>query len=201
MSKGTEIGATFVARRKEIGLTQRELGDRIGVAQPQVARWEKSCYRTVPLDRMRKVADALGMDLHAIRRMPADRAAEARAAYIVAAADVDPLAMDALRRTGADLEALRAFCRLRGIKELALFGSVLTEDFGPASDVDVLVTYAEGHSPKDLATLLDTERALRGLLHRDVDLVERRLLERSENYIRRKHILDSARPVHPVDSG
>ena len=44
-------------------------------------------------------------------------------------------------------KALASFCRKNRITKLALFGSVLREDFGPESDVDVLVEFVPGHVP------------------------------------------------------
>ena len=44
-------------------------------------------------------------------------------------------------------KALARFCRKYRINRLALFGSVLREDFGPGSDVDVLVEFEPGHVP------------------------------------------------------
>lgn len=44
-------------------------------------------------------------------------------------------------------EHIAAFCRKHHIRKLALFGSVLREDFGPQSDVDVLVEFEPGHVP------------------------------------------------------
>jgi len=94
-----------------------------------------------------------------------------------------------------DKQKIEAFCRRWKIKELALFGSVLREDFGPDSDVDVLVDFAEdAHwSFFDMVTMQDE---LKEILGREVDLVERRTLERSENYIRRRHILQSLEQVY-----
>jgi len=64
---------------------------------------------------------------------------------------------------------LRSFCRRNGVRRLMLFGSVLRDDFGPSSDVDVLVEFApEAHvSLIDMARL---ERELTSLLGRQVDL-------------------------------
>lgn len=42
---------------------------------------------------------------------------------------------------------LREFCQRHHIKRLALFGSVLRDDFGPHSDIDVLVEFESGHVP------------------------------------------------------
>ncbi|MEW6777828.1 MAG: nucleotidyltransferase family protein [Bdellovibrionota bacterium] len=50
-------------------------------------------------------------------------------------------------RIPIDRERLSAFCRKHHVRRLSLFGSVLREDFGPESDVDVLVEFEEGHTP------------------------------------------------------
>jgi hypothetical protein len=94
------------------------------------------------------------------------------------------------------VDEVAAFCRKWRITELALFGSVLREDFRPDSDVDVLVTF-EPDAPWSLwdwPDMMDELKAIFG--GRDVDLVEREGVERSENYIRRRHILASAEPVY-----
>jgi len=44
-------------------------------------------------------------------------------------------------------EQIESFCRRHHIQWMALFGSVLRDDFTPASDVDVLVQFAPGHTP------------------------------------------------------
>lgn len=85
-------------------------------------------------------------------------------------------------------EKIEDFCRRWKIVELALFGSVLREDFRPDSDVDVLVTFSLD-SDWGVEHLLDMKEELEALFGRAVDLVEKRLVEESRNYIRRKHIL------------
>ncbi|OFW27251.1 MAG: hypothetical protein A3H97_12935 [Acidobacteria bacterium RIFCSPLOWO2_02_FULL_65_29] len=93
-----------------------------------------------------------------------------------------------------DRAGLAAWCRQWQVRELAVFGSVLRPDFGPASDLDFLVTF----SPTAAWSLIDHERMrqeLVDLLGRDVDLVSREGLERSANWIRRQMILESARPL------
>jgi hypothetical protein len=166
------------------------------VTQPQIARWEKTRYCSTSLSTVESVARALGLDLQAVAGLAPLYAAESPAGYRTAPPGVTTEALGALGRTGADAEAIAAFCRLRGIDELALFGSVLREDFSAESDVDVLVSYSGDRRPVDFDELADTERALAGLLRRRVDVVERHVLEHSENYLRRKHILGSARPVY-----
>ena len=88
-----------------------------------------------------------------------------------------------------------AFCRRWRISELALFGSVLRPDFGPQSDIDALVTFA----PDARWSLLDhiqMEEELGSILGRKVDLVSKRAVERSENWIRRQEILQTAQVVY-----
>jgi predicted nucleotidyltransferase len=92
-------------------------------------------------------------------------------------------------------ERLAAFCRRWNITELALFGSALREDFGPKSDVDVLVSFAQdaNYTLFDLARI---EAELAGILDREVDLVDRAAVEHSRNYIRRKAILSSLELIY-----
>jgi hypothetical protein len=87
------------------------------------------------------------------------------------------------------------FCQKWKIAQLALFGSALRPDFGPASDVDVLVTFsADSHA--SLFDLVQMEEELTGIFARKVDLISRRGPENSRNYIRRKAILDSAQVLY-----
>ena len=94
-----------------------------------------------------------------------------------------------------DQKKIAEFCQRWKITEFALFGSVLREDFRPDSDVDVLVSFA----PDAHWTLFDMvhmQEELQTILGREVDLVSRRGLEASRNYLRRKAILSSAEVVH-----
>lgn len=63
---------------------------------------------------------------------------------------------------------LAAFCQRHHIRKLALFGSVLHGDFGPHSDVDVLVEFEPGHVPGWEIVALEDE--LGAMLARTVDL-------------------------------
>ena len=90
-------------------------------------------------------------------------------------------------RIAVDREHLAACCRRHRIRRLALFGSVLREDFRPDSDVDVLVEFAPDH-PVGLIRLADIERELSALLGRQADLRTPADLSR---YFRRE-VLDSA---------
>ncbi len=76
----------------------------------------------------------------------------------------------AKQRVEIHQEALAQFCRQNHIRKLALFGSVLRDDFGPESDVDVLVEFEAGHTP-DFFRLYDMEEELGALFGgRKVDL-------------------------------
>ena len=85
------------------------------------------------------------------------------------------------------------FCRANGIVSLAIFGSALREDFGPESDIDVLVEFAPGRTPGFGFVTMAAE--LSELFGREVDVLTRSSVERSRNYIRRKAILESAETV------
>ena len=94
-----------------------------------------------------------------------------------------------------DREAIAAFCRKWKIKELALFGSVLREGFRPESDMDVLVTF-QANARWSLLDHVQMQDELSEVFGRTVDLVTRRSVEASENWIRRNAILTSAESVY-----
>jgi len=93
------------------------------------------------------------------------------------------------------MPAIAEFCKKWQIREFALFGSVLRDDFRPDSDVDVLVTFVE-HAPWSLFDFVDMQNELKALFGRDVDFVSKRGIESSRNYLRRQSILDSARVIY-----
>ena len=92
-------------------------------------------------------------------------------------------------------ERLAEFCRRWSITQLALFGSALREDFRSDSDVDVLVSFSED-AHHTLFDMVDMQEELQGILGRPVDLISRRAVEKSRNYLRRKAILESAEVVY-----
>ena len=90
-----------------------------------------------------------------------------------------------------DRDAVSAFCRRHHIKQLALFGSVLRDDFGPDSDIDVLVEFQPGHVPG--FSFVSIERELSRLLNgRRVDMVT----PKSLNARIREHVLSTAEPLY-----
>jgi len=92
-------------------------------------------------------------------------------------------------------EKIAAFCRRNHIRELSLFGSALRRDFRPDSDVDVLVEFEPGQE-LSLMELVAMENELSEILGRKADMVERQAVERSENYIRKRYVLQSMEKVY-----
>ncbi len=75
-----------------------------------------------------------------------------------------------------DREKIAEFCGRHHIRRLSLFGSVLRDDFGPDSDVDVLVEFETGHVPG--LAFFDMEAELSQILGRKVDLSTLQFLSR-----------------------
>lgn len=93
------------------------------------------------------------------------------------------------------MDAIAAFCQRWQISELALFGSALRPDFRPDSDIDLLVTYAP-QAHRSLDGQIQMQAEIEAILGRRVDLVNRKSVERSPNYLRRRNILESARMIY-----
>lgn len=74
-----------------------------------------------------------------------------------------------MQRIEVPREQLAEFCRRHHVRRLAFFGSVLRDDFGPESDVDVLVEFLDG-ARIGLITLSAMELDLGEMLGRKVDL-------------------------------
>jgi hypothetical protein len=88
--------------------------------------------------------------------------------------------------------AIENFCRKWQVTEFSLFGSVLRDDFGPESDVDVLVSFAPD-APWSLAELIVMQEELKEIFGREVDLVEK---EGLRNPFRRHEILSTREVIH-----
>jgi len=87
------------------------------------------------------------------------------------------------------------FCQRWKVVEFSLFGSALREDFRSDSDIDVLVAFAPD-TRVSLFDLVDMEDELKDVFGREVDLVEKESIIRSENYIRRKNILENTKVIY-----
>ena len=92
-------------------------------------------------------------------------------------------------------EKLAQFCHKYQISELSLFGSALRADFNTESDLDFLVTFLP-QADWSLFDHISMEGELSDLFGRRVDLVSKRALERSKNWLRRQEILESAEVIY-----
>ncbi len=97
-------------------------------------------------------------------------------------------------------EIIQQFCHQWKIQTLSIFGSATREDFSVGSDSDLLVTFAED-AKWGLLDHLQMERELKEIFGRDVDLISRRAIEQSQNWIRRKTILESAQVLFSASEG
>ena len=79
-------------------------------------------------------------------------------------------------RMSVPRDRIAEFCRRHHVRRLAFFGSVLRDDFRPASDVDVLVEFEPGHTPG--LAFFGMEIELSEILGRKVDLNTAQFLSR-----------------------
>lgn len=93
------------------------------------------------------------------------------------------------------MEAIAQFCDRWQVTEFALFGSVLRDDFRPDSDIDILITFAP-EAKRGLTETMQMREQLQAIFDRKVDLIVKAAIERSENWLRRKNILESAQTIY-----
>ena len=102
-------------------------------------------------------------------------------------------------QTAQDRSSLEAalvnFCQHWQIEEFYLFGSVLRDDFRPESDVDVMVKFFPT-AKWGLLALIEMEEILESIFGRKVDILTKKSIEKSENWIRRKGILATAQLLY-----
>jgi predicted nucleotidyltransferase len=103
-----------------------------------------------------------------------------------------------VHRHGITLPAdqIADLCREFDVLELAVFGSFLRDDFGPESDIDFLAVFKNDDLGPWMGKLQRLEARLAALLGREVDVVSKRDVEASENWIRRNHILGAAQVIY-----
>jgi predicted nucleotidyltransferase len=100
-------------------------------------------------------------------------------------------------RIDLPLDAIARVCETFGVSELAVFGSVLRDDFDPArSDVDFLVRFIDNDAGPFWGKFMDMEEQLGRLLGRKVDVVDWGGIEQSTNPYRQGHILKHARMIY-----
>jgi len=90
---------------------------------------------------------------------------------------------------------LAAICQRYNIQRVLLFGSVLRDDFGPESDIDVLVEFAPA-AAITMRHLDEIEAAFSTIFGKAVDLGEYASVIEDPNYLRRRGILDSAAVIY-----
>lgn len=93
------------------------------------------------------------------------------------------------------LVEIQRLCRMFGVDELAVFSAAVSGDCDGESDVSFLVRFQSGAERPWLAHFQDLKAELARLLCRDVRLVDKKAVEQSRNWIRRKAILETARVV------
>lgn len=92
---------------------------------------------------------------------------------------------------GIPADRIAELCRQYQVRELALFGSALRDDFGPESDVDLLVEF-DPSAQVGFLTLARLQRELSALFQRTVDLVPKRGLKPQI----RQSVLESAEVIY-----
>jgi hypothetical protein len=93
------------------------------------------------------------------------------------------------------LGKIAKFCQKWEIVEFALFGSVLRDDFNSNSDIDCLVKFSH-HADWSLFDRVKMKEELAVILERKVDLVNRKSIENSENWLRKQEILKSTKVIY-----
>lgn len=100
-------------------------------------------------------------------------------------------------RLGISPQEMTEFCQKWRVAELALFGSILRDNFRADSDVDVLVTY-QPDAKRGLFEKMTMQEELELLFNRRVDLVSKQAIVNSRNWLRRKNILESLEVIYVV---
>lgn len=90
---------------------------------------------------------------------------------------------------------LEELCQRRHVAELALFGSILRNDFHANSDIDILITF-QPDVKISLLDLVDMQYELEEMTDRKVDLLTKKSVIDSPNWIRRKEILSTTRVIY-----
>ncbi|MEA5533751.1 nucleotidyltransferase domain-containing protein [Crocosphaera sp. XPORK-15E] len=99
------------------------------------------------------------------------------------------------QRLQVNSEELKRFCENNLIAELAVFGSILRDDFSSSSDVDLLISYLPS-APRGLLEKIQLKEKLESLFNRPVDLISKTSIQKSSNWIKRQEILNSAEVIY-----
>jgi uncharacterized protein len=93
------------------------------------------------------------------------------------------------------ISQIHEFCDRWQIEEFALFGSVLRDDFRPDSDIDCLVKFSDT-SDWSLFDRVKMQQELEVIMNKKVDLVSKKAIERSQNWLRKQEILATAQTIY-----
>ena len=146
-----DIGHLLVRARQQRGMSQRELGEAVGVKQQQVARWETSAYRNASLERVSRVAEVL--DVGPVRRGRQQKAQAASGP----AADLNEVALR-VREHGPVL------AERYGVVSVDVFGAFVRGEQTDTSFIGLIVELEES----TLQAMIDSEVYLQGVLGRRV---------------------------------
>jgi len=100
-----------------------------------------------------------------------------------------------IRNINIQEEQLGEICKKYKIRELAIFGSALREDFNEKSDVDLLVEF-KPDSGISLFDIVDLKEAFESFWGREVDIVSKKAIQMSRNYLKKKAILDNYKVIY-----
>jgi predicted nucleotidyltransferase len=92
-------------------------------------------------------------------------------------------------------EQLKEICKRYLIRELAVFGSALRQDFNDKSDVDLLIEF-EPESGITLFNIVDLKEEFEKLFGRDVDIVSKKAIQQSRNHLKKKSILANFKVIY-----
>jgi len=90
---------------------------------------------------------------------------------------------------------IESFCQKYNIKELAVFGSFLRDDFNDNSDIDLLYTFKE-NSGYSLFDIVRIKEEIEIVFNRPVDFVSRKAIEKSKNIYRKRAILENSKVIY-----
>jgi len=170
MTSLLDTGANLVVARRAAGMSQRELGARLGVRQQQIARWEARRYRNASLAHVAAAADALGLTPYDATR---PIAAETPAIYTTASGT----AVSPVRDLGEVAARIRAHAdELHdrfSITRVGVFGSFANGEQTAESDVDLLVDMDNPGGFRFIEAAGFTEE----ILGRRVDVIRSHLLK------------------------
>jgi len=100
-----------------------------------------------------------------------------------------------IKNISIPMDKIDQFCQKWSIVELSLFGSVIRDDFRPDSDIDILVKFAD-HAKITLFDLTDIKDELTKIFARKIDLISKKGIEASRNYLRKTRIINSAKVIY-----